>query len=89
MSRTDITYFILGKKYGFNLKKMLDFVNESQYWDEERIYNYQLIKLKKLITHIYYSVPFYHNIMKNIGMQPEDFRELKDLKEFPVIKTNY
>jgi len=85
MNRSDITFLLLGKKYGFNLKKMLDFVNESQFWDKERIYNYQLTQLRKLITNAYNNVPFYRNIMKNIGMQPGDFKEIKDLKEFPVI----
>jgi len=85
MNRSELTFFLLGKKYGFDLKKMLKFVNENQYWDEERIYNYQLAQLKKLINHIYTSVPYYRKVMKNIGMQPEDFKDIKDLKAFPII----
>jgi phenylacetate-CoA ligase len=85
MNRSKITFFLLGKKYGFNLNKMLKFVNENQYWDKERIYDYQLAQLKKLIKHIYTSVPYYCNVMKEIGMQPGDFKEIKDLKAFPVI----
>lgn len=85
MNRSKITFFLLGKKYGFNLNKMLKFVNENQYWDEEKIYNYQLAQLKKLIKHIYTSVPYYRNVMNEIGMQPGDFKEIKDLKAFPVI----
>jgi len=85
LNRSELTFFLLGKKYGYDLKNMLKFVNENQYWDEERIFNYQLAQLKKLIKHIYTSVPYYSKVMKDIGMQPEDFKDIKDLKAFPVI----
>lgn len=85
MNRSIITFFLIAQKYGFNLKKMLNFVNENQYWDEEKIYNYQLTHLKKLINHVYSSVPYYRKVMNEVGMQPGDFKRISDLNAFPVI----
>ena len=85
MNRSQITFFLLGKKYGFNLAKMVDFVNQNQYWGEEHIYDYQLTELKKIVKHAYDNVPFYRKTMQAMGMKPEDFESLNDITNFPVI----
>lgn len=64
---------------------MVKFVNENQYWSQEQIYNYQFACLKKLVRHAYEHVAYYRKTMQSMGMNPEDFKSINDLTQFPVI----
>ena len=44
-------------RYGKVYSKTLDFLLESQHWDEERVKKYQEDELRKLLTHCYRNVP--------------------------------
>lgn len=85
MNRSSITFWALGKRYGFNLNKMIEFVNENQYWSDEQIHDYQLERLKIIIAHAYENVRFYQEHMRKMGMEPNDFTSIKDLQHFPLI----
>ncbi len=54
----------------------------------------QLKKLQALIARVYESVPFYRQKLDSVGMTPDKFRCLSDLKEIPYttkedIRDNY
>jgi phenylacetate-CoA ligase len=85
MNCNDLTFALIGLRYGFNLKKMMDFVNENQYWSKDQIYDYQLRHLRKIVRHAYANVPYYRNVMQTKGMHPDDIKSLDDLSHFPVI----
>lgn len=85
MNRSDLTFYLVGLRHGFNFKKMMDFVNENQYWSKDQIYDYQLRHLRKLVRHAYANVPYYRNMMQTKGMHPDDVKSLDDLSHFPVI----
>ncbi len=85
MNRSELTFFLLGKKYGFDLKKMLKFVNENQYWDEERILQYQVSHFQKIIKHAYEHTAYYRSVMDERGLKPSSFQNLSDLKLLPII----
>ena len=70
-----------GKVYG----ETLDFLLESQHWSEEKLKEYQLKELQRLLKHCYTNVPYYRNIFIKNGWNPMDFKSVDDLKEFPVL----
>tara|TARA_B100000287_G_scaffold332190_1_gene317128 strand:+ start:3964 stop:5292 length:1329 start_codon:yes stop_codon:yes gene_type:complete len=70
-----------GKVYG----KTLDFLLESQYWDDDKLKEYQKEELRKLLTHCYNNVPYYRDIFISKGWHPLDFKSIEDLKQFPVL----
>jgi len=70
-----------GKIYG----KTLDFLLESQYWDDDKLKEYQKEELRKLLTHCYNNVPYYRDIFISKGWHPLDFKSIEDLKQFPVL----
>jgi len=86
MNRTDLTFYLMGKKYGFDLKKMVDFTMQSQYWSADEIHKYQLEKLQKMIHHAYAKVPYYTKLMREMGMEPGDFKAIDDLAAFPIMR---
>ena len=70
-----------GKVYG----KTLDFLLESQCWDDDKLKEYQKEELRKLLTHCYNNVSYYRDIFISKGWHPLDFKSIEDLKQFPVL----
>lgn len=66
-------------------KKTYRFLKESQNWSREKLEEYQLEQLKKLINHSYENVPYYIEIFKNQGLKPEDIKNLSDLQKIPFL----
>lgn len=85
MNRSKLTFFLLGKKYGFNLSSTLRFVKKSQYWSKEEINEYQNEQLKKIIRHAYENVPFYTKQFNKLGLKLEDIATKEDLVKLPII----
>lgn len=79
---------------GNQIKKQLAFLNESQWWSEEELIEFQNKKLQNLIKHAYINVPYYQEIMDESGLKPIDIQSYEDLKKLPVLtkdifKQNY
>ena len=79
---------------GYNITKHFNFLQKSQWWDRNRLRNFQNTRLKELITHSYKYVPFYRELFNIYGLKPSDFKDVGDLKKLPVIqkpelKKNY
>ena len=72
-------------RYGNVYGKTLDFLLESQHWDEERVKKYQEEELRKLLTHCYRNVPYYRDMFIASEWHPIDFKSIEDLKYFPVL----
>ena len=52
---------------GTNIIKELAFLRESQYWDEERIHEYRLKKLKRFsMLTLRKNVPYYDELFQKI-----------------------
>lgn len=65
-------------KYYRELKK-------SQWLPPEKIKEYQLMKLKRIINHAYSHVPYYREKFDEAGISPDDIQSLDDLQKLPVI----
>lgn len=70
---------------GTNIIKTLKFLNQSQYWDQEKIYNYQLHKLRKLVEYASINVPYYSDLFDNIGFSSSDIKTLDDINKIPIL----
>ena len=51
--------------------------------DREDLKKIQLERLKKTVERCYHNVPFYKERLDSVGMTPEKFTSLDDLKEIP------
>ena len=60
-------------------------LKESQYWSEDRIYEYQLKKLKKIIHYSKYNVPYYEKLFKKIKFDSSDIITLQDINKIPIL----
>lgn len=53
-------------------------------WSAERLAEHQSARLRELVRHAYQSVPYYHDLFDEAGVQPEDIRSLDDLSRIPI-----
>ena len=61
------------------------FLENSQWWKTSQIKEYQLEKLRTLISHAYQNVPYYHRVFKERGLQPSDIKQLDDITQIPIL----
>tara|TARA_R110000868_G_scaffold3811_5_gene23467 strand:- start:10203 stop:11606 length:1404 start_codon:yes stop_codon:yes gene_type:complete len=82
------TYGILEKRKRFSnhFFTYLDWLEESQYWGEQEIYEYKLMEIKKIYNHAYTSVPFYQNKYKNAGLGLNSIQEISDILKIPILE---
>jgi len=81
------------KRISRNLRKSLffgkaflntcKFLEESQWWSEEKLEEYQLNELKKLLKHSYVNVPYYRRLFDENSVKPTDIKTLSDLNKIP------
>lgn len=64
------------------VRKELEF---SQWWDEKRLKELQLAKLRQLLAHVQTHVPYYRGLFAEIGFRVEEFRFLSDLARLPFL----
>lgn len=65
--------------------KTLSFLRESQYWDETKINEYRLKKLKVLIDYAGNNVPYYEDQFKTLKLTSKDINSLSDLNKVPIL----
>jgi len=61
------------------------FLEQSQWWPKSQIEEYQLDQLHLLLRHAYHNVPYYTKMFDNLGLQPRDILDIKDLRKLPYI----
>ena len=69
----------------FKVIKKYQFFRRSQYWSKDRLHDFQIKNLKKLIRHSYTNVPYYTELFNKIDLKPEDITELSDLQKIPIL----
>lgn len=84
----------IAKKIGYPIQDLLKgtsinstgkFLEESQYWDSEKIIEYQFKKFKKLLSYAYENVPYYSDLFKKLKLAPADFKTIEDIRKIPVL----
>src|SRR5512140_248670 len=61
-------------------------LEESQLWERERLAEFQLQELRKLLQHAYTTTPFYRRRFRLLNIEPGDIRSLEDFRNFPVLR---
>ncbi len=68
-----------------SLPKKYQFLKESERWDLQRLQEYQLEQLKKIVTFTYGHSSFYKKQWDAIGFKPSDIASLNDIQKIPII----
>lgn len=76
---SNLIFYLLGKKNGFDMKANMRLVRQSQYWTPEQIEAYQMRHLRALLEHAYRHVPHYRTSFDCLGLKPSDIQSTADL----------
>ena len=60
-------------------------LNKSQFWSADKLHEYQNDRLKQLIAHVYANVPFYTELFNQNGLDPNQIKDVSDLKLLPIL----
>jgi len=60
-------------------------LKKSQYQRTSDLTKAQSKKLRKMVEHAYYHVPYYHFLFKNAKIHPRDIKSLTDLAKLPTV----
>jgi phenylacetate-CoA ligase len=74
--------------YGPSFSNTLRLLQESQSWTEDRLINYQISKLKVMLRHCGTHVPYYRRLFRDVGFDPDSFRELSNLTALPLLEKD-
>jgi len=69
----------------FRVLERVLFYRKSQDWNTEKIEQNQIGKLKKLLIHSGKNVPYYRELFKIINFDPNNFENLDQMKEIPLL----
>ncbi len=73
--------WLLGRKF----RRQRAFAREAQWWSADRIRQYQLDRLREILTLAYEKTEFYRRTFDRIGFRPQDLRSLEDMAKLPTI----
>ena len=65
--------------------KWYNFLQESQWWSKEKLEEYQMNQLERLLKHVYENVPYYRRVFDERGLKPKDIQDFDDLKKLPYL----
>jgi len=72
-------------RYGKVFWDTYNFLQESQWWSKEKLEEYQMRQLEKLLKHAYKNVPYYRRVFDERGLKPKDIKDFDDLKKLPYL----
>ena len=73
------------KLAGHSTIKRLTELEKTQWMSPEQLRELQAERLRALVKHAYHSVPYYHRVFEERGLEPEDIRTTEDLKKLPIL----
>jgi phenylacetate-CoA ligase len=73
------------ERYGGRFPEFRALLEESQWWDRERMGRYQDERLRAIVRHAYEHVPYYRELFDHHGIRADRFNGREDLPRIPVI----
>ena len=73
------------KRYGGRFPEFRDLLEESQWWEPDRMRAWQEERLRQVLIHAYEHVPYYRETFRHHGYDPARFQGLEDLLKLPVL----
>jgi phenylacetate-CoA ligase len=72
-------------RYGKVFWETYNFLQESQWWSREKLEEYQMQQITKLLNHAYENVPYYRKVFDERGLKPGGIQNFDELKKLPYL----
>jgi len=66
-----------------------EFLQESQWWSEQQLAEYQIEQLQTTVKNAYVSVPYYRGALDIYDIRPENICSLSDIVNLPILEKEY
>ncbi len=70
---------------GTQVINTLNLLLESQYWDNQKIDDYQIAKLRRLVDYAKENVPYYNDLFEEMNFSSKDIISLDDIQKIPIL----
>jgi phenylacetate-CoA ligase len=70
---------------GHDSVRVRRWLEETQWWTHEKLATLQLVRLRALLQHAYRCVPYYRQILDNVGMADGAIDSLTELCKLPLL----
>ena len=75
-------------RYGKVFRESYTFLQESQWWSRQKLEEYQMQQLGKLLKQACENVPYYRRVFNERGLKPDDIQDFSDLRKLPYLTKN-
>ena len=75
----------LSIRYGKAFRETYALLQESQWWSREKLEEYQMQQLSRLLDHAYENVPYYRRIFDERGLKPKHIQDFNDFRKLPYL----
>jgi len=73
------------REYGLCYYRNYAFLKKTEYWPLERIRLWQFGQVKKILHHAYDNIPFYGEVFRKAGLNPDDINTEEDFRQIPFL----
>jgi phenylacetate-CoA ligase len=73
------------QRYGGRFPEFRALLEESQWWDREKMGAWQDERLRAVVRHAYEHVPYYRELFDRHGIKADKFRGREDLHRIPIL----
>lgn len=80
-----VLYPLSESLHSTNVLHHLRFLEQSQYWPEDQLREYQWDRIKKLLIHAYNNTVFYRRSFDALGIKPDDVKDYSDYEKLPIL----
>ncbi|MCK5604046.1 phenylacetate--CoA ligase family protein [Candidatus Pacearchaeota archaeon] len=74
------------QRYGPEYNRILAQIAQRDKWSTDDFIEYQYRELRSLIQHAATNVPYYRNVFTDLGIKPQDFHGIEDLRRLPILE---
>lgn len=60
-------------------------LQQSQWWDPQRLADYQWNRIKRVIAYSFERVPYYRDMFRRLGLKPADIQSMKEFRHLPFL----
>jgi len=75
--------YIVGSDKAFRV--LYRFLQRSDLWSRQKLEQYQLFELRRLLHHTYDNVPYYKRVFRQHHLKPSDVKTLGDIRKVPYL----
>lgn len=70
----------------FRLLYYLNQLMRNPFYKKDELRKIQNRKLRKIVSHSYETVQYYHDLFKKSGIHPNDIKDIEDINKIPILR---